>query len=214
METTIKEYREKLHKYRWDIIGTMAISILFVAFFAFGIFLRGIAADRDMAWWKSLILMPEPEVCALCGSGIPYQARVLVILSTGETGEMQVYDPDPVHRCELAEEQSTGTFLFLHIAGLTGCRDTCNHTCCVTLPETDAPIAAALFCRDCRALLAVTATKGYILVDLYNLSDITAYAIKDGAEYTIRDYDISISTQKETGGLSVNVTGLLSVNEG
>lgn len=214
METTIKKYRETLHKYRWDIIGTMAISILFVAFFAFGIFLRGIAADRDMAWWKSFVLLPEPEVCALCGSGIPYQAPVLVNLSTGEAGEMRVYDPDPQCRYELAEEQSTGTFSFLQVAGLTGCRDTCNHTSYVTLPENGAPISPVLFCRVCRVLLADTATEGYILADLYNLSDITAYAIKNGAGYTIRDYDISISTQKETGGLSVNVTGLLSVNEG
>lgn len=213
MKTTTKEYGENFHKDHWNIVKTIIISIALAAFFAFGMFLRDIAADRDMALWKSLVLTPEPEICALCGGGTRYHAPVLVNLSTGETGEMRVYDPDPQRRYELAEEQSTGTFSLLHVAGLTGCRDTCKHTCCVTLPEKDAPMAPALFCRGCRALLAGTAAKGYVLADLYNLSDITAYAIKDGTKHTIRDYDISISTQKETGGLSVNVTGLLTAKE-
>ena len=52
------------------------------------------------------------------------------------------------------------------------------------------------------------------MADLYNLSDITTYAIKDGAKYTIRDYDISISAQEEPDGLSIHVTGLLTAKEG
>ena len=214
MKAAIKEYGEKLYKYRRDIVETMGIGILLTASFLFGVFLRGIVADRDMALWKSFVLTPESEICALCGSGIPYHAPVLLNLSTGEAGEIRVYDPDPRHRYELAEEQSTGTFSLLHIAGAAGYRDTSNHTCCVTLPEKESPIDPALFCRDCRALLADTATEGYILADLYNLRDMKVYAIKDNVKYTIRDYDISISTRTETGGLSINVTGLLFTSEG
>ena len=214
MKAAIKEYGEKLYKHRRDIVETMGISILLTAFFAVGFFLRGIVADREMSLWKSFVLTPEPEICALCGSGIPYHAPVLVNLSTGEAGEIRVYDPDPRHRYELAEEQSTGTFSLLHIAGAAGYRDTSNHTCCVTLPEKESSIDPAFFCRDCRALLTDTATEGYILADLYNLRDMKVYAIKDNVKYTIRDYDISISNQEETGGLSINVTGLLFTSEG
>lgn len=214
MKAAIKEYGEKLYKYRRDIVETMGIGILLTASFLFGVFLRGIVADRDMALWKSFVLTPESEICALCGSGIPYHAPVLLNLSTGEAGEIRVYDPDPRHRYELAEEQSTGTFSLLHIAGAAGYRDTSNHTCCVTLPEKESPIDPALFCRDCWALLADTAAEGYILADLYNLRDMKVYAIKDNVKYTIRDYDISISTRTETGGLSINVTGLLFTSEG
>lgn len=214
MKAAIKEYGEKLYKYRRDIVETMGIGILLTASFLFGVFLRGIVADRDMVLWKSFVLTPESEICALCGSGIPYHAPVLLNLSTGEAGEIRVYDPDPRHRYELAEEQSTGTFSLLHIAGAAGYRDTSNHTCCVTLPEKESPIDPALFCRDCRALLADTTTEGYILADLYNLRDMKVYAIKDNVKYTIRDYDISISTRTETGGLSINVTGLLFTSEG
>ena len=218
MKSNTKEHRETLHKYRWNVIEAMVIGMLPTAFFAVGVFLRGAVAERDMALWKSIVLTPEPEVCALCGSGsgISYHAPVVVNLSTGESGELRVYDPDPYRRNEIAEEQSTGTFSFLYVAGMMGYRDTCDHSSHVTLPKERkwTRIDPALFCRDCRALLADTTTEGYILEDLYNLSDITTYAIKDGAKYTIRDYDISISTQEEPGGLSIHVTGLLTAKEG
>ena len=214
----MKKHIGKRHNYYQNIAKLIGISISLVAFFALGVFLRGIIADRDMALWKSIVLTPEPEVCALCGSGsgISYHAPVVVNLSTGESGELRVYDPDPYRRNEIAEEQSTGTFSFLYVAGIMGYRDTCDHSSHVTLPKERewTQIDPSYFCRSCRTLLADTATEGYVLADLYNLSGITTYAIKDNAKYTIRDYDISISTQKETGGLSVNVTGLLSVNEG
>lgn len=207
----MKEYGKKHHNCCHEIAKTIGIGILLAVFFALGAFLRSIAAERDMALWKSLVLAPEPESCALCGGGIPYHAPVLVDLSTGETGELRVYDPDPQCCYELAEEQSTGTFSFLAVAGLTGYRDTCDHTCRVTLPKTANSVDPALFCRSCRALLADTATEGYILADLYDVREIRAYAVKDGTKYTIRDY--AVSTQEETGGLSINVTGLLFTRE-
>jgi len=46
-------------------------------------------------------------------------------------------------------------------------------------------------------------------LDLYDLEDIQAFAIEDGAEYTIRDYTVSIYKDKENSGLSVEVTGHL-----
>ena len=214
----MRKHIGKRHNYYQNIAKLIEISISLAAFFALGVFLRGIIADRDMALWKSIVLTPEPEVCALCGSGsgISYHAPVVVNLSTGESGELRVYDPDPYRRNEIAEEQSTGTFSFLDVAGIMGYRDTCGHSSHVTLPKDRewTQIDPALFCHDCRALLTDTATEGYVLADLYNLSDITTYAIKNGAKYTIRDYDISISTQEEPSGLSINVTGLLSANEG
>lgn len=97
LKIRLKKYAIVTHKYHWSIVETATISILLAAFFGFGVFLRGIVADRDMALWKSLVLTPEPEICALCGYGIPYHAPVLVNLSTGEAGEMCVYDPDTRH---------------------------------------------------------------------------------------------------------------------
>ena len=53
----------------------------------------------------------------------------------------------------------------------------------------------------------------YALLDLHDLEDIQAYAVEAGAEYTIRDYTVSIYKDKETGGLSVEVTGHLFETE-
>lgn len=196
---------------RKHIVITVGITIVFVFFLTCCIFLRDIAAERDIA--NSLANSPEPEICVLCGNGIgvSYHAPVVVNLSTGENGELRVYDPDPRQRNELAEEQSTGTFSFLNVAGLMGYRDTCNHSSHVTLPKEREwmPIAPSFFCRNCRTLLADTATTGYILVDLYNPDKITTYAIENGAEYSIRDYAVSISIQNELNCLSIDVTGLL-----
>ena len=70
-------------------------------------------------------------------------------------------------------------------------------------------LAPARFCHDCRALLAETDSEGYVLLDLYDPEGIWAFAIEAGAEYTIRDYTVSIYRDKESGGLSVEVTGHL-----
>ncbi len=192
-------------------IVVSGIIIGFVFLLACCITLHDIATDRNIA--NSLANSSEPEVCALCGngSGMSYHAPVVVNLATGEVGELRVYDPDPHHRNEIAKEQSTGTFCFLSVAGLTGYRDTCDHTSHVTLPKEKEwmLIDPSYFCHSCRTLLADTATTGYAVVDLYDLDNIMVYAIEKGAEYTIRDYSVSISTQNELKCLSINVTGLL-----
>lgn len=196
------------HKITIHILG---IGIAFVSLFVCYMTLRNIATNRDIA--NSLANTPEPEICALCGNGngISYHAPVVVNLSTGESGELRVYDPDPYHRNEIAEEQSTGTFSFLNVAGIMGYRDTCDHSSHVTLPKKREwmLIDPSYFCCDCRTLLADTATAGYTLVDLYDLDRIMTYVIEDGAEYTIRDYTVSISKNDELNGLSIDVIGLL-----
>ena len=211
MKTQVKKCGKILYENRKISIVILGIIIGFVLLFACCKIQRDIAIKRDIA--LSLANTPEPEVCALCGNGngMSYHAPVVVNLSTGEIGEMRVYDPDPQHRSEIAKEQSTGTFSFLNIPGLSGYRDTCDHSSHVTLPKAKEwmLIEPSYFCRSCRTLLADTATTGYVLADIYNLDNIMIYAIADKAEYTIRDYTVSISTQREMKCLSIDVTGLL-----
>lgn len=57
----------------------------------------------------------QPEVCSLCGSGKRerYQAPVILNLTTGQSNEMRIYDPDlPFSEYEIAPIQTTGTFCF------------------------------------------------------------------------------------------------------
>ncbi len=200
-----------LYKYRRQILyGAISGGLLTVSFIL-GVFVQGACSDRTIAFWRSIAATPQPEVCALCGNGHGprYHAPVLVNLSTGSVGELRVYDPDPQQKAGLAAKQSTGTFSFLHVAGLTGYRDTYSHTSHVTLTKELAPMDPSFFCRDCRALLAGASTKGYVLADLHDLDRITVYTVAEGAEYAIRDYAVSISCDKDLNSLSVDVTGCL-----
>lgn len=211
MKTWLKQRGRMLDPHCAKILKILMTAALMAGFFALGFSLRGIRAGKDTVFWRSIVTTPEPGSCALCGNGNGerYHAPCLVRLATGEVGELQVYDPDPQQAGELAPIQGTGTFTFLRCAGLTGYRDTSRHISNFTLPKEREPIDPAHFCRSCRALLTGTSIDGYVLLDLYDLNRITPYPIVDGAQYTIRDYAVSISEQEGSDGLDVHVTGLL-----
>ena len=166
----------------------------------------------DAAYWKIVATTPEPECCTVCeeGNGNRYHAPVLVNLSTGTMRELEIYDRDPRRPWEVAEEQRWDDWVFTFIDGnATMSWSSEDHKNIADIGDRIEKIAPALFCHDCRALLADTATKGYALLDLYDLEDIQAYAVEAGAEYTIRDYTVSIYKDKENDGLKVEVTGHL-----
>lgn len=135
----------------------------------------------------------QPEVCSLCGSGKRerYQAPVILNLTTGQSNEMRIYDPDlPFSEYEIAPIQTTGTFSFASCAGYTGRRDTCSHTCTVDLPIETKGLKVSHFCLDCRVLLKDHAENGFVLADLYVEDAIDIYPATVGADYTIRDLSL------------------------
>lgn len=158
-------------------------------------------ANRETIFWREAVIAKLPESCAVCGNGEgrPYHAPVLVNLSTGEIGEMRIYDPDlPRSDFNIAPIQQTGTFSFARYAGLTGIKDTCSHTSRVEIPEKLEPMNMEHFCRECRAILAKTASEGFVLLDLFDLKEIKAYAVIEGTEHTIRDYAVTVYWDDET----------------
>lgn len=162
------------------------------------------------ALWDAMISLPDPERCALCSEGMPYHAPCLVNLSTGQIGELKVYAHHPSQQGEIApmEMQPTGTFNFQPCAGLMAIRDTCAHTCKVTLRAEIGLINPALFCKECRQLLAGAGLDGYVIADLYDLDNIQAYSIQSGMNKVIRDYQVSV-TSRQGATLDVCVAGLL-----
>ena len=171
-----------------------------------------IATMFDTAFWKIVATTPEPELCAICedGNGNRYHAPALVNLSTGIVRELEIYDNDPTRPWEVAEDQRWNDGVFTFIDGNAVMSwSSVDHTNIAHIGDDLERFAPAHFCHDCRALLAETATEGYVLLDLYDLEDIRAFVIEDGAEYTIRDYTVSIYKDKENGGLFVEVTGHL-----
>jgi len=63
------------------------------------------------------------------------------------------------------------------------------------------------FCRACRAILAPIASEGFVLLDLFDFEDIKAYAVVEGAEYTIRDYAVKVYWNEEVDDLTLEVLG-------
>ncbi|MBQ5642370.1 MAG: hypothetical protein IIV13_01255 [Bacteroidaceae bacterium] len=183
---------------------------LLALFSALGYSVAWSKANKETIFWQEAVTATLPECCAVCenGEGRPYHAPVLVNLSTGEIGEMQIYDPDlPGSVLDINPIQQTGTFSFARYAGLTGRKDTCSHTSRVEIPKELEPLRMEHFCRACRAILAQTASEGFALLDLFNLEDIKAYAVLEGAEYTIRDYAVRVYWNEEVDDLTLEVLG-------
>ena len=190
-------------------IKCTASFMVLTLFFLSGFWLRGIAAEQEIAAWQTIFLTPEPDLCALCGygGGPRYHAPCFVNLSTGEVGEMRVYDPDPVRVWEVSGVQQTGTFSMLRCAGVTTARNTDAHTCTAELPRKADELIPAYFCRDCRRRIAEVSRRGFILADLYDLTDIQTYALSGEASYSIRGYDVSVSRRGGDRLLRVEITG-------
>lgn len=194
-------------KGHWPKVIAVAVTcVTLLSVFMAGFVLRGVLDNKKIVFWNLLATTELPESCALCG-GIPHHAPSLVNLSTGEVGEMVVYDPDLYLGGEIAEFQQTGTFSLVSCAGASGIRDADAHTCEVTIFEKAGLIDPSYFCGNCRTLLTRTAVEGYVLADLYDLDHIQIYAVEEGAEYTIRDYTVSMSLHSDLEGLTVSVQG-------
>ena len=103
--------------------------------------------------------------------------------------------------------QQTGTFAFVKCAGLTGQQDTCSHTFKIDIPREIETMNIGRFCCDCRVLLAETNNSGFAIVDCFDLGNMKAYNIENGAEYAIRDYTVSVNEETRINQLSVTVCG-------
>ena len=195
-------------KRRGWLVLKVALSVTVLTFCV----LAGVVFWKDHQFRKTLETTPEPELCALCGDGeqMPwFHAPALIDLSTGEIGELRVYDYDIYNQREIAETQPDGVFSFFRCAGLTGTKGLPDQGCRVHLPEKAELMEPALFCRDCRALLSEATIWGYAVLDLYESESgtVRAYSAEEGAEHTIRDYTVSVVQDTEAGGPSLTVLG-------
>ena len=197
-----------LTKHKQQLLALGAVAVL-GAVFSLGWSAGSHAIDRAAyaALWEAIVHLPDPERCALCGEKKQYHAPCLIDLSTGQMGELRVYTYDPTGPGTLdpREAQCSGTISFPSCAGLTAARDTDFHTCQVTLPEERELMNPALFCKECRLLLAGAGLEGYVIVDLHNRDNTQAYPLRGKV---IRDYRVSVTKRKD-GRSDVCVTGLL-----
>ena len=128
----------------------------------------------------------------------PYHAPVLMDVTTGDYGELTVYDNDRYKVGLLSEEQHGGFMAMTRPAGAYAVRDADAHTCRVTLPDESVEAGSS---------------RRYVLVDTQNPDDVRVYPITNGAVYEIRDYTVNVSLDDQ-GKLNVYVTGNLDLPSG
>ncbi len=153
-----------------------------------------------------LISRIPPKECVLCTEP-PHHAPCLLNLATGEIGELTVYD---THGKLLSEEQMTGTFSFLHRAGLTGYRDTACELCHFDIPEDADKYSPAHFCTDCRKLLASCKNHAFVIVDIFDVGSPLILPIEESVTYELRCYRISTVYNSERSRFELTVRGILS----
>lgn len=83
-----------------------------------------------------------------------------------------------------------------------------SHTCTVDLPIETKGLKVSHFCLDCRVLLKDHAENGFVLADLYVEDAIDIYPATVGADYTIRDYRITVSEAKVRSEMELIVLGI------
>lgn len=159
-------------------------------------------ALSDLSPARGVFPLWEWKAGALSGAGDPQSHN-------WQSNEMRIYDPDlPLLEYEIAPIQTTGTFSFASCAGYTGRRDTCSHTCTVDLPIETKGLKVSHFCSDCRVLLKDHAENGFVMADLYVEDAIDIYPVTVGADYTIRDYRITVSETKVRSEMELIVLGI------
>lgn len=206
MKTWLKEIWEFLIEPWVSPLVMMVLAILMGLLLNFNFYLGGWAEEKETAVWQSLVLTPEPEICALCEDGIwmNYHGPCLVSLSSGEIRELEVYQ---IQAGETTEESSGGYVHFFNFDGAWSSGNMVTHTCEVTLPEEMKRMDETHFCRDCRAKLAAITTEGYVLVDLYDAEHFALYPVTAGEEYVIREYTVTVFQDEKTERLTVHVAG-------
>ena len=162
--------------------------------------------------WQGISTTLGSNLCVICedGNGMRYQAPVLVNLSTGSKWELEIYDCDPRQPWEVAEEQSWHDWVFQFLdENATMSWSSEGHTNIAHIGDDLGKLNPEHFCHNCRTMLADIDSEGYAILDLYQIEDIQAFVVENGAEYTIRDYTVSIYKDNENGGLVVETSGHL-----
>lgn len=143
--------------------------------------------------------------CYIC-DGLRYHAPCLLDLSTGNILELSVYENNPTTQGELAQNQTTGHFSFMRSGSMTAARNT-GVSCSATIPSISQKMDCSLFCDACRISLEYIPNNGIILADLYDLNNIQYFVIDEGANYSFRNYQISIDKKLDSTQLEITVSG-------
>lgn len=162
------------------------------------------------ATWQRLV-PPNSEECSICRF-IKSHAPCLLNLSTGEIGELALYEPHRTKVGELAEVQQGGTFGFFYAAGAKGTRTTNPWVLTIRVPMKGERIHKSHFCQKCRELLEGY-DHGYVLIDLYAKTKLTIYPILADAFYELRCYTITAAPEYAREEYEITIEGTLNTRQ-
>ena len=160
--------------------------------------------------WQWLI-PPSSEECSICRF-IKSHAPCLLNLSTGEIGELALYDPHRTKVGELAEVQQGGTFGFFYAAGAKGTRTTSPWVLNIRVPMDGERIRKSHFCQKCRDILAEY-DHGYVLIDLYSKDAPPIFPILADASYQVRCYSITVEPKYGREEYEITIEGTLDAHQ-
>lgn len=115
--------------------------------------------------------------CFLC-QGVPHSVPCVVNLSTGDVAELS--------------PGGYGHIAFSTVGGVTVTSNN-GEACTATLTALGKDMDPALFCNDCRELISQVPNSGYVLADIWDLTNISLYPIEVGASFPIGEYIVSIA---------------------
>lgn len=147
------------------------------------------------------------EHCYLC-EGLRHHAPCLVNLSTGEILELAVYDSDPIQQGELSQTQTTGFYAFTMIDGVVAIRNA-GIACSASLSSSSNDFEEYFFCDTCTTKILAVSDYGYVLADLYNLTNIQLFSLTANSNFTLRNYDISVFADTDKNEVEIEVRGTL-----
>lgn len=159
--------------------------------------------------WQWLV-PPSSEKCSICRF-IKSHAPCLLNLSTGEIGELALYESHHTKVGEIAEEQQGGTFCFFSAAGAKGTRTTNPWVLNIRVPMEGDRIHKSHFCQKCRELLTGY-DQGYILLDLYDKDEPTVYPLFANAAYGLRCYIVTVEPKYIREEYEITIEGTLDTH--
>ncbi len=148
----------------------------------------------------------ETNECVICAH-IKCHAPCILNLSTGEIGELELYQPHATKVGEIANGQNGGTFSFIRPAGLRGIRVTDPWYIEVNIPILGEKKEVSLFCMKCRPLLTEYKV-GYVLLDLYSEDVPKVYGLDNKLDYRIRCYEIRLTRDLDSEEFILRVDGV------
>lgn len=137
---------------------------------------------------------PNPELCALCGTGGVYHAPCVINVSTGVITELAPSAPGPGQAGEPENSREVQIFRMAE-AGKIGLdiHRLPNRRTCTAYLTTSTPINRRLFCASCRKRLP---REGYALLELREAGGPVIRPVEEHAAEALGEYDVSIAKQE------------------